>query len=76
VCARAPLVGESVTIRRQGRRESPVCDLCGEKPRATALGEPVRRDRVHTAVGAASVIRIFPRPAAVPQPQRPAAPVS
>jgi hypothetical protein len=62
VCGRAPLVGESVTVVASGRREAAVCDLCGAKPRALSLGEPVRRERVRTAAGAANVHTAFPRP--------------
>jgi len=71
VCARIPLVGEEVTVvvapRGRGRDgaaapESMICDLCLCKPRAAALGEPIRRERVRSAAGAASVRRVFPRP--------------
>jgi hypothetical protein len=72
VCRRAPLVGESVTVLERGRREAAVCDLCGGKPRAAALGEPIRRERVRTAAGAENVQRVFPRPV-VPERRRVAA---
>ena len=62
VCARIPLIGEEVTVIAGGESESLVCDLCLRKPRAIALGEPLRRDRVRSAAGAESVQRIFPRP--------------
>lgn len=73
VCERTPLIGEEVTMVGRGGRESVVCNLCLLKPRATVLGEALRRDRVKSAAGAASVHRIFPRPVdpggtAVPQP--------
>jgi hypothetical protein len=55
VCSRTPLVGEGVTVLRRGRREAMVCDLCLAKPRAGALGEPVGRDRIRSAAGAATV---------------------
>jgi hypothetical protein len=55
VCARTPLVGEGVTVLRRADREATVCDLCLAKPRAAALGELIRRDRVRTAAGAATV---------------------
>jgi hypothetical protein len=63
VCARMPLVGEGITVyRAKGGTDIGVCDLCLEKPRTRTLGEPVRRDRVRSAAGAANVQRIFPRP--------------
>ena len=62
VCARTPLVGEGFTVFGVERRELLVCDLCQAKPRAQALGEPLRRGRVKTAAGAESVQRIYPRP--------------
>jgi hypothetical protein len=55
VCARVPLVGEGITVLRRANREAMVCDLCLAKPRAAALGEEIRRDRVRTAAGAATV---------------------
>ena len=55
VCARTPLVGEGITVLRRGDREAMVCDLCLAKPRAAALGERIRRDRVRTAAGADTV---------------------
>jgi hypothetical protein len=61
-CARTPLVGEGITVIAGDRGEVIVCDLCRAKPRAAALGDPVRRDRIRTAAGAANVHRIFPRP--------------
>lgn len=73
-CARTPLIGEGVTVLGAGRRESPVCDLCREKPRAQALGEPLRRERIRSAEGAANV-RIVPAPAPVPTRTAPAPPV-
>jgi hypothetical protein len=75
VCDRTPLVGEGVTVRERGRREALVCDLCADNPRALALGEPVRRERIRSAAGAANVERVFPRPV-VPVPEQPPAPVS
>lgn len=74
VCARTPLVGETVTVKVLGRRESLVCDLCAENPRARALGEAARRERIRSAVGAATVERVYPRPV-TPVPEVPAAPV-
>lgn len=62
VCARTPLVGEGVTVMQKGRREALVCDLCPAKPRAAALGEPVRRERIRSAEGASTVERLYPRP--------------
>jgi hypothetical protein len=62
VCARTPLIGEGVTVVAGERGELIVCDLCLAKPRAAALGEQVRRDRVRSAAGAANVHRVFPRP--------------
>lgn len=58
VCARTPLVGESVTIVCRDELDSSVCDLCAEKPRAAILGEPIRRERMRSAVGAARVTRL------------------
>ena len=55
VCARTPLVGEGITVLRRGDREAMVCDLCLAKPRAAALGEQIRRDRVRTTAGADTV---------------------
>jgi hypothetical protein len=55
VCARTPLVGEGITVLRRGTREATVCDLCLAKPRAAALGEQIRRDRVKSAAGADTV---------------------
>lgn len=62
VCARMPLVGEGISLVAGGRGEMVVCDLCRAKPRAIALGEPVRRERVKSVTGAATVHRVFPRP--------------
>jgi hypothetical protein len=56
------MVGEQMTIMRRGQRESAVCDLCLERPRAVALGEPERRERVRTAAGAANVRSASPAP--------------
>jgi hypothetical protein len=52
VCARTPLVGEAVTVvgDRDRDRESVVCDLCMERPRAANLGVPLRRERVRAAI--------------------------
>ena len=52
VCARTPLVGEAVTVvgDRARDRESVVCDLCLERPRAANLGVPLRRERVRAAI--------------------------
>jgi hypothetical protein len=73
VCARFPLIGEQVTLMQKGRREAVVCDQCLGTPRAKALGEATRRERVRSAGGAANVERIYPRPvspAPVSQPGR------
>jgi hypothetical protein len=67
VCDRMPLVGEGMTVLSRGRREAPVCGLCLAKPRAQALGEPVREGRVRSAAGAETVRRITPAPVAAPQ---------
>jgi hypothetical protein len=45
-----------------GQRESAVCDLCLERPRTAALGEPARRERVRSTAGAANVHRAWPVP--------------
>jgi hypothetical protein len=50
VCARTPLVGEAVTVVGDRDRESVVCDLCLERPRAANLGVPLRRERVRAAI--------------------------
>jgi hypothetical protein len=63
VCCRTPLVGEEITLMRRGRREAAVCDLCLERPRTSALGDVMRRERVRTAAGASSVHRAWPAPA-------------
>jgi ribosome-binding protein aMBF1 (putative translation factor) len=57
VCSRTPLVGEQITVLRGEGGELAVCDLCRLRPRAEALGEPARRERVHTVAGAANVRR-------------------
>jgi hypothetical protein len=49
-----------------GGRESAVCDLCLERPRVAALGEPLRRERVRSTEGATTVARVWPQPAAQP----------
>jgi hypothetical protein len=49
VCARTPLVGEAVTVIGDRQRESAVCDLCLDRPRAARLGVPLRRERVRAA---------------------------
>ena len=63
ICLRTPLVGEEVTMMRKGERESAVCDLCLQRPRAVALGEQQRRERVRSIEGAETVIRGWPTPA-------------
>jgi hypothetical protein len=65
-CSRTPLVGEEITVMRIGRRESAVCDLCLDRPRAAALGEAIRRERVRSVAGAANVRRAWPTPATEP----------
>jgi hypothetical protein len=65
VCDRTPLVGEGMTVLSRGRRESAVCEQCVANPRAAALGEAIREERVRTAAGAASVRRITPTPVPV-----------
>jgi hypothetical protein len=69
VCLRNPLIGERITVMRDGQREAAVCDFCLQSPRAKVLGEAVRRERVRSAAGAANVKRARPAPAL--QPQRP-----
>ncbi|MGZ8666838.1 MAG: hypothetical protein ACXWZM_06975 [Solirubrobacterales bacterium] len=71
VCARTPLVGEQITVMQTGNREAVVCDQCLGAPRAQALGEPSRRERVRSAAGAANVARIYPRPVPAGPPRRP-----
>jgi hypothetical protein len=63
ICLRTPLVGEEVTVMGKGDHESAVCDLCLARPRAAALGEQLRRERVRTIEGAETVIRSWPTPA-------------
>jgi hypothetical protein len=65
VCGRTPVIGERVSVMSTGRRESPVCELCLERPRARALGNLVRTERVRSTAGAATVRR-EPVPAARP----------
>jgi hypothetical protein len=67
VCKRTPLVGEGITVMNSGGSESAVCDLCLERPRTAALGEAVRRDRIRSGAGAATVRRSWPVPAAETQ---------
>jgi hypothetical protein len=75
VCSRTPLIGEEMTVLGKAGRESPVCGLCLERPRAMALGEPLRRERKRSAAGAANVRRSLP--AAAPRiERREATPVS
>ena len=66
VCRRTPLVGEEMLVLRGEARDSFVCALCIECPRASALGEMVRRERVRTTAGAKNVARVLPDRAAVP----------
>jgi hypothetical protein len=66
VCDRTPLVGEEMTVMSRGRREAAVCRLCIAKPRATALGEAIREERVRTAAGAETVHRVTPTPVIAP----------
>jgi len=66
VCARTPLIGEEIAVMTAGHRESAVCELCLERPRADVLGEVVRRERIRSTAGAANVRRAWP----VPAPQR------
>ena len=72
VCDRLPLVGESVSVMGDGEREYLVCDHCAANPRAIALGEVIRRDRIHSAEGAENVHRTYPQPTRVtaPEPSR------
>jgi hypothetical protein len=63
VCSRTALIGEQVTVIVGEGRESPVCDLCLERPRASGLGEPLRRERIRSVAGGQSVQRIWPVPA-------------
>lgn len=67
VCARTPVVGEQVSVMTAGHRESPVCDLCLERPRAQTLGEPERRERIRSSAGAENVRRVWPAPARKPR---------
>jgi hypothetical protein len=66
VCTRTPLVGEGITVMARGHRESIVCDLCRDRPRASTLGDPARRERVRTAAGALNVRRVWPSPVTEP----------
>jgi hypothetical protein len=67
VCARTPVIGEGVAVVRRGPDEVLVCDCCRRKPRAAALGEPIRRERIHSLEGAANVKRTFPKPVRLPR---------
>jgi hypothetical protein len=66
ICTRTPLVGEGVAIA--GEEEVPICNLCLHRPRAAALGEPLRRERVHSVEGAETVARVWPTPVHGPAP--------
>jgi hypothetical protein len=66
VCGRTPVIGERVSVMSNVRRESPVCDLCLGRPRARALGEVTRQERVRSSAGAANVRREWPVPAVTP----------
>ena len=68
ICGRIPLVGEEVTVVSNGARETSVCDPCLPNPRVEGLGEPVRRDRIRSAEGAATVRRLIPVPVAAATP--------
>lgn len=72
VCRRAPLVGETVSIVSVWGSEAAVCDLCTDKPRALNLGPAVRRERVRSAEGSATVHRTLPVHVRVAAPVRPA----
>ena len=63
-CSRTPLIGERVTVMFDGHRESAVCELCLDRPRSRTLGEPIRRERIHSVAGAANVSIDAPLPAA------------
>ena len=63
ICARTPLVGETVTVFGAGGSEAVACELCLGRPRARALGEPLRRERVRSAAGAETVSPLAPEPA-------------
>ena len=63
VCTRTPLIGEQIAVMSLGQNESPVCELCLERPRTDVLGEIVRRERVRSTAGAANVRRAWPVPA-------------
>ncbi|MGH2980619.1 MAG: hypothetical protein ACRDKV_01070 [Solirubrobacterales bacterium] len=65
-CSRTPLVGEEVTVMRDGRREAAVCDLCLDRPRTATLGDAARRERIRSVAGAANVRRAWPAPARSP----------
>ena len=67
ICLRTPVVGETVTLIGDGERESAVCELCLQRPRARSLGEPLRRERVRSAAGAETVTRIWPTPVGAPR---------
>jgi hypothetical protein len=66
VCTRTPLIGEEIAVMSAGRRESAVCGLCLERPRADVLGEVVRRERIRSTAGAANVRRAWPVPPSQP----------
>jgi hypothetical protein len=66
VCQRTPLVGEWVSLMSNGPRESPVCELCLDRPRSAMLGDVVRRERIRSAAGAANVRREWPAPVTEP----------
>jgi hypothetical protein len=62
ICGRNPLVGEEITLFSNGGRETEVCDLCLPNPRVEGLGEPAGRERIRSAIGAATVRRLYPVP--------------
>ena len=62
ICARTLLIGEGVTMLGDAARAASVCDLCLGRPRAAALGEPLRRERVHSRAGAETVSTVLLAP--------------
>jgi hypothetical protein len=56
-CSRAPLVGETVSLRVRGNTSRWVCEVCEHARRWRPLGRELRRERVRSVGGALNVRR-------------------